>query len=82
MKSMSEIGNLGRLQLQLEFVCNQRNKFGIRGFDILSALCYANSRNCTAVRFGRVDRGLFTYRRGKVSVIKVFAGIGTSEISE
>ena len=30
--AQSEIGNLGRLQLKLELVCNKRNKFGIRGF--------------------------------------------------
>ena len=30
--AQSEIGNLGRLQLQLQFVCNKRNKFGICGF--------------------------------------------------
>lgn len=27
--------------------------------------------NCTAVRFGRIDRGLFTCRRGKVSFFYV-----------
>ena len=30
----SEIGNLGRLQLKLQFVSDQRNKFGIRGFSL------------------------------------------------
>ena len=32
--AQSEIGNLRRLQLKLQFVCNQRNKFGIRGFSL------------------------------------------------
>ena len=32
--SQSEIGNLRRLQLKLQFVSNQRNKFGIRGFSL------------------------------------------------
>ena len=30
--AQSEIGNLRRLQLKLQFVSNQGNKFGIRGF--------------------------------------------------
>ena len=30
----SKIGNLGRLQLKLELVCNQGNEFGIRGFSL------------------------------------------------
>ena len=29
-----EIGDFRRLQLQLELVCNKRNKFGIRGFSL------------------------------------------------
>ena len=29
-----EIGNLGRLQLKLQFVCNKRNKFGMRRFAV------------------------------------------------
>ena len=32
--AQSEIGNFRRLQLKLQFVCNQRNKFGIRGFSL------------------------------------------------
>ena len=79
--AQSEIGNLRRLQLKLQFVSDKGDEFRIRGFDIHSALCYPVFRNCTAVRFGRIDRGKFTYRRGKVSVIKVFAGSGTSDLS-
>ena len=30
----SEIGNLRRLQLKLQFIRNKRNKFGIRGFSL------------------------------------------------
>ena len=31
---VSEIGNLGRLQLKLQFVCDKRNKLRIRGFSL------------------------------------------------
>ena len=31
---ISKIGNFRRLQLQRKFVCNKRNKFGIRGFSL------------------------------------------------
>ena len=37
--AQSEIGNLGRLQLQLQFVCDKRNKFRIRGFSLGVADC-------------------------------------------
>ena len=37
----SEIGNLRRLQLQLELVSNQGNEFGIRGFSLGIADCIA-----------------------------------------
>ena len=30
----SEIGNLAGLQLQLQFICDQRDKFGIRVFSL------------------------------------------------
>ena len=30
--AQSEISHLRRFQLQLKLICNQRNKFGIRGF--------------------------------------------------
>lgn len=65
-----ELGRLGGFELKLELVCNEGDELRIRGFDILSALCYTNFGNCTTVRFGRIDRGLFTYRRGKVSSLK------------
>ena len=32
--AQSEIGNLGRLQLKLQFISDKRNKFGIRGFSL------------------------------------------------
>ena len=35
--AQSEIGNLRRLQLKLELVCDKRNKFGIRGFSLCIA---------------------------------------------
>ena len=35
--------------------------------DFSAALAYTSVGNCTAVRFGRMDRGPFTCRRGKVS---------------
>ena len=37
----SEIGNLRRLQLKLQFVCNHGNKFGIRGFSLSIADGYS-----------------------------------------
>ena len=32
--TQSEIGNLRRFQLKLQFVCNKRNKFRVRGFSL------------------------------------------------
>ena len=48
--------------------------------DTIRVLCYNTVRNCTTVRFGRIDIGLFTYRRGKVSTSekdKTFNAEGT-----
>ena len=66
----SELGHVLSFELKLELVRDEGDELRIRGFDILSALCYTNFGNCTTVRFGRIDRGLFTYRRGKVSSLK------------
>ena len=63
----SELGHVLSFELKLELVRDEGDELRIRGFDILSALCYTNFGNCTTVRFGRIDRGLFTCRRGKVS---------------
>ena len=35
----SEIGHFAGFQLQLELVCDQRDKFRIRGFDINLTVC-------------------------------------------
>ena len=44
-----EIDSLATFQLQLELVCNQRNKFGIRGFQLAfgSLLWYTINRKCS-----------------------------------
>ena len=39
--SFSEIGNLRRLQLKLQFVCDKGDKFGIRGFSLGIGNCVA-----------------------------------------
>ena len=50
-----EICNLGRLQLQLELICNKRNKFGIRGFSFGKSSRDTRPWVCTYRTFDKVE---------------------------